>query len=71
MRVDVYPSCEMNGIRGAERIAKMYQPGGEYYRPGMTVEIKHGKIPCWGSGIPTSGTYGQTEDGYLVIVTTK
>ncbi len=63
-----YPSVEENGHKGAERIAKMYSPGGEYYKPGMTVEIKHEAIPQWGSAIPGANNFGKTELGYMVIV---
>ena len=67
-RRDVYPSVEANGRKGAERIAAMYSPGGEYYRPGNKVHIEHGEIPCWGSNIPGSDSYGKSEPGYRVIV---
>lgn len=67
----VYPTCEGNGASGAERIADMYRPGGRYYQPGMTVEIEHGKIHCYGSANPNSDAFGGTEKGYNVIVTTK
>ena len=68
MAVQKYLSVEENGMKGAERIANMYRPGGEYYRPGMTVRIEHGEIPQWGSAIPSSSTFGKTEKGYAVIV---
>ncbi len=67
MAIEKYPSVEENGREGAERIARMYRPGGEYYKPGMTVEIKHGGIPQWGSAIP-GPTFGKTEKGYMVVV---
>lgn len=68
MAITRYPSVEENGARGAERIANMYRPGGEYYKPGMTVAIEHGEIPQWGSAIPSSPTFGKTERGYTVVV---
>ena len=68
MAEERYPSVEENGRSGAERIADMYRPGGQYYRPGMTVEIEHGQIPQWGSAIPGSSTFGKTEKGYTIIV---
>ncbi|MBQ6461329.1 hypothetical protein IJJ36_02775 [Candidatus Saccharibacteria bacterium] len=68
MAKERYPSVEANGHEGAERIANMYRPGGEYYKPGMTVTIEHGEIPQWGSAIPTSSTFGKTEKGYTIVV---
>ena len=68
MAIQKYPSVKENGPEGAERIADMYRPGGEYYKPGMTVTIEHGEIPQWGSAIPTSATFGKTEKGYMVVV---
>ncbi len=69
MRKDTYVSCEGNGRAGAERVAANYRPGGAYYRPGNQVTIEHGEIPCWGSGIPGSSTFGKSESGYKIIVT--
>ena len=66
MAITKYPT--VNGEKGAERIAKMYSPGGEYYRPGMTVKIEECPIPQWGSAIPGSSTFGKTEPGHMVIV---
>lgn len=71
MKEEVYLSVKENGIKGAERIAAMYRPGGEYYRPGNEVKIEYGKIPCWGSAIPGSSTFGRTEDGYRIIVVNR
>ena len=67
MAKETYLSCEMNGQKGADRIAAMYSPGGEYYRPGMTVTIEHGMIPSWGSALP-GPDFGRTEPGYRIIV---
>ena len=64
-----YLSCEENRRAGAERLAAKYQPGGIYYSPGNKVTIEHGRIPCWGSEIPSSSNYGRTESGYTVTVT--
>lgn len=69
MKKDVYITCEENGRRGAERAAARHMPGGDLYRPGNKVTIEHGKVPCWGSGIPGSSTFGKSEDGYKIIVT--
>jgi len=70
MRKETYLSCEENGAKGAERVADMYRPGGRYYKPGTTVEVEHGTIPCWGSANPGPG-FGKTERGYRITVTSK
>ena len=67
MRRDIYPSCEANGLKGAERAADRHRPGGDLYRPGNRVRIKHDRIPQWGSANPGS-TFGKTEPGYRIIV---
>ena len=66
---EVYITCEENGRAGAERAAARHMPGGDLYRPGNTVKIEHGDIPCWGSAIPGSSTFGRTEKGYRIVVT--
>ena len=66
---DVYFTCEENGRAGAERAADRHRPGGDLYRPGNKVEIEHGDIPCWGSAIPGTLSFGKTEKGYRIIVT--
>ena len=45
MRRDIYPSCEANGLKGAERAADRHRPGGDLYRPGNRVRIEHDRIP--------------------------
>lgn len=67
-RKDVYPTCEANGMEGAQRAAARHLPGGDLYRPGNKVRIEHGEIPCWGSNIPGSDSWGKSEPGYRVIV---
>ncbi len=66
---NVYITCEENGRAGAERAAARHKPGGDLYRPGNEVRIEHGSVPCFGSNIPGSPTFGKTELGYRIIVT--
>jgi hypothetical protein len=67
MNKETFLSCEENGPEGAERVAKLYRPGGEYYKPGMTVKIEHGQVPVFGSANP-GPDFGKTEPGYKIIV---
>lgn len=62
MAKTVYYSCEENGARGAQKVADMYRNGKN------TVMVEHCQIPKWGSALPSSSTYGQTEMGYKIIV---
>ena len=62
MAKTTYLSCEENGEAGAQRIADMYRARG------YTVNVEHGRIPQWGSGIPGSSNFGQTEPGWKIIV---
>lgn len=66
---EVYLTCEENGYEGAQRAAARHLPGGDLHRPGNVVVIEHGDIPCWGSAILGSPTYGKTERGYKIVVT--
>ena len=71
MKKTTYVVSEASGRKGAEKVAEAYAPGGAYYRPGNQVTIEHGEVPCWGSGIPGSSSFGKTEPGYRVVVTNK
>lgn len=68
MSREVYPSCEANGLAGAKKAAARHMPGGDLYVKGNKVTIEHGEIPCWGSALPNSDTYGKSEKGYRIIV---
>ena len=68
MRKDVYLSCEINGLSGAEKAANRHRPGGDLYRPGNRVHVEHGLIPQWGSANPNSPNFNKFEPGYRIIV---
>ena len=67
----VYVSCKDNGPKEAERIADMYREGGIYHQKGTTVRVEYGETGKWGSAIPGSDSFGQTEKGYKIIVEKK
>lgn len=68
MKETTYTTCASNGQKYAERIAAQYVPGGQHYTPGNQVRVERGNIPCWGSGIPSSSSFGQSESGYRIVV---
>lgn len=59
---DVYVT--ICGERAAQRIAEQKRAE----NPRATVRVESGSIPEWGSGIPSSSTYGATTKGHRIIV---
>ncbi len=64
-KTTTYCTCAANGRQYAEKIADSYRSQGYH------VTVTEGSIPQWGSGIPSSSTYGKSESGYRIEVTKK
>lgn len=60
---EVFYSVKENGIEGMRRKCRILEEEGY-----TILSVEEGQIKQWGSAIPTSPSYGQTESGWIINV---